>query len=193
MLTVLRFLPWRSHTQEPTPTQGQIPAQPLNSFAELMAEQRAQAPAFRPARVPNDTATRAQIDGLIAALWLLDGFLAARRDIALGHNPRISQTELTENRVTPEHFEQQRVDFAWRRFTEHQVKRCRALLQAAAPLGKPWLTGARYRRCIARTEQVLRRLQLDPALAYLGDCPETPWAKLTASARIAWRVISKRR
>lgn len=186
-LAVLRFLPW------PSPTQGQTPAQAPDAFAELMTEQRAQAAAFRPKKAPSDTATRAQIDGLIAALWLLDGFLAARRDITLGHPPRISQAELAEYRVTPEHFTEQRVDFAWRRFTEHQIKRCRALLQAAAPLGKPWISGARYRLCIARTEQVLRRLQLDPALAYLGDCPQTPWGWLTANARILWRVLSKQR
>ena len=187
MLTVLRYLPWR------VPLRGKTPAHPLHSFAELMTEQRAQAPDFRPPRTSEDPAVRAQIDGLIAALWLLDGFLAARRDIAHGIIPRISQEECTAHGITPEHFTQQRVDFAWRRFTEQQIKRCRALLQAAAPLGKPWVRGARYRLSIARTEQVLRRLQIDPALAYLGDCPQTPWGLLTANARIAWRVLSKKR
>ncbi|WP_407275214.1 hypothetical protein [Halothiobacillus sp. DCM-1] len=186
-LAVLRFLPWRVPAHG-APLTGTPPG-----FADLMTEARAQIEHFRPRPRPADPAQRAQIDGLITALWLLDGFLSAGTDIAAGRIPRLSGDECRDYGITPEHFAQRRVDFLWRRYTEFQLRRCRNLLQAAAPLGKPWLRGARFRLCIARTEQVLRRLQLDPALAYTGAFPASFWARLTAAARIAWRVLSKRR
>lgn len=186
-LNVLRFLPWQ------TPAHGRPPAAPLEHFADVMTEQRRQSAAFLPAHPPTAATPRAQLDGLIAALWLLDGFLSAGTEIAAGRAPRLSEAERKEYAVTEAHFTECRVDFAWRRYTEHQVRRCRNLLQAAAPLGKPWIRGARFRLSIARTEQVLRRLQLDPALAFRGEFPQSFWANLTASARIAWRVFTKRR
>ncbi len=190
--TVLRFLPWfnsaRMHAA-PAPA-------PLAEFADLMQFYRHELPRFRPpayaAIQQKNPAQAAQIDGLISALLLLDGLLSARADHAAQRPIRLPQTELTEYRVTPDHFTAQTVDFAWRRLCERYVRRSRDLLQAAAVLGKPWLAGMRYRLCIVRAEQVLRQIQVDPAVAYQGASQRALVDQLTASARIAWRALTGR-
>ncbi len=191
--SVLRFLPW------PVPAESQAPrpAQLLAEFADLMHFYRPELTSFRPANyaaIQQKTPTQAaQIDGLISALLLLDGLLTARSDSAAERPLRLPQAELAEYKVTPTHFTQQTVDFAWRRLCERYVRRCRDLLQAAAPLGKPWLRGMRYRLTIARAEQVLRQIQVDPTVAYQGATKRAWVDELTASARIAWRTLTGRR
>ncbi|HUM99561.1 MAG TPA: hypothetical protein PLI96_03625 [Halothiobacillus sp.] len=191
--SVLRFLPW----SVPAKTQPQRPAELIAEFADLMHFYRAELPSFRPAqyaRIQQQTpAQAAQMDGLISALLILDGLLTARAELMAQRPARLPQAELADYKVTPEHFTQQTVDFAWRRLCERYVRRSRDLLQASAPLGKPWLRGMPYRLSIARAEQVLRQIQVDPAVAYQGATKRAWVDELTASARIAWRTLTGRR
>jgi hypothetical protein len=191
--SVLRFLPWF----KPATMQPSVPPSPLAEFADLMGFYRAEIQRFRPSHytaIQQKSPTQAaQIDGLISALFILDGLLTARSESAAQRPIRLPQAELTEYKVTLAHFSEQTVDFAWRRLCERYVRRSRDLLQAAAPLGKPWARGMRYRLCIAQTEQVLRQIQVDPAVAYQGATQRAWVDELTASARIAWRALTGRR
>ncbi|HQT42708.1 MAG TPA: hypothetical protein PLD79_01855 [Halothiobacillus sp.] len=189
--SVLRFMFW------PHPNlAARSPPESLEQLGELMTFYREQLVGFRPnnhsALRLTDPTRAAQIDGLIMALLLLDGLLTARSDALAGRPLRLPTAELTEYKVTPTHFTQQTVDFAWRRLCERYVRRSRDLLQAAAMLGRPWLSGMPYRLCIARTEQVLREIQVDPAGAYQGETRPKLMAKLTAAARIFWRTLTGR-
>lgn len=170
------------------------PPSTLEAFPDLMAFYRDQLPQFRPDNHEqlrlNDPARAAQIDGLIIATQLLDGLLSAREDRLAGRPVRLAEAELTSFKVTDKHFQQEIVDFAWRRLCERYVKRTRDLLQGAAILGKPWWGGMRYRWAIARMEQVLRAIQVDPAVAYRGGI-EPRWAnRLMAGLRVFWRTLT---
>lgn len=189
--SVLDFLPW------PVSIHDIHPSEPLEGFADLMSFYRDQLPRLRPGNHDqlrsSDPAKAAQIDGLIMALLLVDGVLCARTDHQTNKPLRLPVNELAEYRVDTAHFEQQIVDFAWRRLCERYIRRSRDLLQAAAILGKPWLAGMKYRLCIARTEQVLREIQVDPATAYIGGRSPKLMDRLTALARIIWRTLTGRR
>lgn len=189
--SVLDFLPWAITTSDIHPSE------PLEGFADLMSFYRDQLPQLRPGHYDqigsSDPAKAAQIDGLIIALLLVDGLLCARADHQANKPLRLPTSELAEYRVDTAHFEQQTVDFAWRRLCERYIRRSRDLLQAAAILGKPWLSGMPYRLCIARTEQVLREVQVDPATAYIGGRSPKLMDRLTAMARILWRTLTGRR
>lgn len=189
--SVLAFLPW------PTKAGAIHASESLTGFADLMTFYREQLPRLRPENFDKiestDPAKAAQIDGLIVALLLVDGLLSAREDHMANRHLRLPTTELAEYRVDTAHFEQRTVDFAWRRFCERYIRRSRDLLQASAILGKPWLSGMPYRLCIARTEQVLREVQVDPATAYLGGRSPKLMDRLTAMARILWRALTGRR
>lgn len=191
---VCRVLPWRPATTDMPPTS---PSHPIDRFPDLMAFYRGQLPKLRPLNHAHiqktDPARAAQIDGLIVACLMLDGLLSARRDAAHGIPMRLPMAELTEYKVTDEHFRREIVDFAWRRLCERYVKRTRDLLQASAVLGKPWLGGMRFRLAIARMEQVLRAIQIDPAVAYRGGSAPR-WAdRLMAGLRVTWRTLTGRR
>lgn len=189
--SVLSFLPWAIAFN------SFHPSEPLESFADLMGFYRDALPKLRPGNFEkiksNDPAKAAQIDGLIMALLLVDGLLCARADHQANKPLRLPVNELAEYRVDANHFEQQTVDFAWRRFCERYIRRSRDLLQASALLGKPWLSGMTYRLCIARTEQVLREIQVDPATAYAGGRSPKLMDRLTAMVRILWRTLTGRR
>lgn len=189
--SVLEFLPW------PISIHDIHPSEPLEGFADLMSFYREQLPRLRPGHHnqigASDPAKAAQIDGLIMALLLVDGLLCARTDHQANKPLRLPVNELAEYRVDTDHFEQQTVDFAWRRLCERYIRRSRDLLQASALLGKPWLSGMTYRFCIARTEQVLREVQVDPATAYTGGRSPKVMDRLTAMARILWRTLTGRR
>jgi hypothetical protein len=191
--SVLRFLPWF----KPASMQPSAPPSPLVEFADLMRFYRAEIQRFHPsnyAAIQQKSPTQAaQIDGLISALLILDGLLSARSESTAQRPLRLAEAELTEYKVTPAHFTEQTVDFAWRRLCERYVRRSRDLLQAAAPLGKPWARGMRYRLCIARAEQILRQIQVDPAVAYQGASQRAWVDELTASVRIAWRTLTGKR
>ncbi len=189
--SLLEFLPW-------TPRIADIhPSAPLEDFADLMGFYKEQLPQLRPRHFEeirsSDPAKAAQIDGLIIALLLVDGLLCARADHQANKALRLPMSELAEYRVDSAHFEQQTVDFAWRRLCERYIRRSRDLLQASAVLGKSWLTGMPYRLCITRTEQVLREVQVDPATAYHGGGSRKIMDRLTAMARILWRTLTGRR
>jgi len=161
---------------------------PVTSFAELISGYREILPHLRPrGRMSSDR--QARIDGLLMAILLLDGWLDAANDIRLGRHPRLPAEELADLRVTEAHFEEQTVDFAWRRMSERYGRRIRDLLQGAAILGKPWIGGLRYRFAIARIEQILRAVQVDPALIYRGG----PKSSAMALGRIFWRSLTGRR
>ena len=189
--SVLAFLPWA------TKSGATHPSSSLDGFADLMGFYREQLPRFRPGNYSSIESTNpakaAQIDGLIVALLLVDGLLSAREDHMANMPLRLPTTELAEYRVDTAHFEQRTVDFAWRRLCERYIRRSRDLLQASAILGKPWLSGMPYRLCIARTEQVLREVQVDPATAYQGGRSPKLMDRLTAMARILWRALTGRR
>lgn len=193
---ILDFLPWHL-TDSSHPAIKRAPARPLDEFADLMAFYRDWLPDLRPrdhARLQaTDPASAARIDGLIMASLLLDGLLSARADWAQGRVMRLPVAELTECKVTDAHFRDEIVDFAWRRLCERYVKRTRDLLQASALLGKPWLGGMRYRLAIARIEQVLRAIQVDPTIAYRAGVPPRWKDRLMAGARIIWRTLTGRR
>lgn len=193
--SVLDFLPWAISWAIST---GDIhPSEPPEEFADLMRFYRTQLPQVRPKQYDQikagDLAKAAQIDGLIVALLLVDGLLCAEMDYRANKPLRLPTRELAEYRVDTTHFAKQTVDFAWRRLCERYIRRSRDLLQASALLGKPWLSGMRYRLCIARTEQVLREIQVDPAVAYVGGRSPKLMDKLTALARILWRTLTGRR
>ncbi|WP_322628591.1 hypothetical protein [Halothiobacillus sp.] len=175
----------------------QSPPQALDQFPDLMTFYRSRLPQLRPlnhAKIQtNDPARAAQIDGLIIAVQLLDGLLSAHSDWAHGVPLRIAMTELSEYKVTDEHFRREIVDFAWRRLCERYVKRTRDLLQASAVLGKPWLSGMRYRFAITRIEQILRAIQVDPTVAYRGGIQPRWTDRLMAGLRIGWRTLTGRR
>jgi phytoene/squalene synthetase len=189
--SVLDFLPWARTTNDIHPSE------PLDGFADLMRFYKEQLPQLRPANhnriEASDPAKAAQIDGLIVSLLLIDGLLCAQADHRAGRPLRLPTSELAEYQVEPAHFEQRTVDFAWRRLCERYIRRSRDLLQAAAILGKPLLSGMTYRLCIARAEQVLREIQVDPATAYLGGRNPKLMDRLTAMARIMWRTLTGRR
>lgn len=193
--SILKFLPWSSKRKPES--RDLTPSKPLEDFADLMTFYRAHLPQLRPEDFERiqleNPAQAAQIDGLIIALLLMDGLLCAREDYLAGRPLRLPTSELTEYRVDGVHFEQQTVDFAWRRLCERTIRRSRDLLQASAILGKPWLTGMPYRLCIARTEQVLREVQVDPANAYRGGKSQKLMDRLTATLRILWRTLTGRR
>lgn len=190
------FLPWRQ-TSPGRALAERTPIRPLNEFADLMAFYRDQLPALRPEdharRRSGDPASAARVDGLIMASLLLDGLLSARADWSLGQPMRLPLAELSDLKVTEEHFRRETVDFAWRRLCERYVKRSRDLLQASAMLGKPWFGGMRYRLAIARIEQILRAIQVDPAVAYRGGTPHQWKERLMAGMRILWRTLTGRR
>lgn len=173
------------------------PTHPFEHFADLMTFYRSQLPILRPGNhaelQARDPARAAQIDGLLIAEQLLDGLLSARHDVLNGIALRLPMAELAEYKVTDEHFHQEIVDFAWRRLCERYVKRTRDLLQASAVLGKPWFSGMRYRLSIARIEQVLRAVQVDPAVAYRGGVIPRWTDRLMAGLRIALRTLTGRR
>lgn len=193
---ITRFLPWRQ-TNPGRALAERTPMQPLDEFADLMAFYRDRLPALRPhdhaQRQSSDPASAARIDGLIMACLVLDGLLSARTDWSLGQPMRLPVAELSDVKVTDEHFRRETVDFAWRRLCERYVKRTRDLLQASAMLGKPWLAGMRYRLAIARIEQILRAIQVDPAVAYRGGTPYQWKDRLMAGVRILWRTLTGRR
>ena len=170
-----------------------LPAERLDTLGDLMAHHRGVTPAFRPRGFETlSSADRARIDGLIAAVLVLDGLMDAREDRLAGRPLRLPVDELDELKITDAHLLDARVDFALRRMAERYGQRIRKLMQGAAPLGRPWLGGWRYRLTIARVEQLLRARQVDPALWF--DPQKTPGLmdRPMASARIAWRVLTGR-
>ena len=167
-------------------------AEPAN-LGDLIEHYRARLSAFRPPWFKQlDKTDQARVDGLITAVLMVDGWLDAHADRAAGHAMRLPADVLAEMRVTEAHWEEKRVDFAFRRFNEHFAGQIRGVLQGAAALGKPWLGGWRYRLTIARVEQILRERQVDPALWFEDRNHRSPLAGLMASIRIAWRVITGR-
>lgn len=187
---VIQLLPWRPTNIDAA--RGRLErmgkdAAPA-SFADLITAYRALLSDLRP-RSGVSTQMVPRIDGLIVAVLLLDGWLDATSDMSLGRTPRLPSDELAEIKVTDSHFQLRTVDFAWRRFSERYGRRIRDLLQGAGLLGKPWLGGMKYRFAIARIEQILRAIQVDPAIAYQGG----PKMAGMAAGRIVWRTLTGRR
>lgn len=187
---ITTLVPWRmSDPERAEYALQQMQADKLiESFAELVSSYREILPHLRP-KAPLSSDRQARIDGLLIAILLLDGWLDAADDYRFGRHPRLPFQELMELHVTEAHFQQQTVDFAWRRLTERYGRRIRDLLQGAAILGKPWIGGLRYRYGIARIEQILRAIQVDPQLAYRGG----PKPSAMAQGRITWRTLTGRR
>lgn len=170
-----------------------VPVTEPANLGDLIAHYRARLPAFRPAWFDQlDKTDQARVDGLITAVLMVDGFLDAHADGKAGHAMRLPADTLAEMRVTEAHWQEKRVDFAFRRFNEHFASQIRGVLQGAAALGRPWLGGWRYRLTIARVEQILRERQVDPGLWFEDDAARSPLARLMAGMRIAWRVVSGR-
>ena len=166
--------------------------EPAN-LGDLVAFYRERLATLRPAgfdRLP--AADQARVDGLITAVLLVDGWLDAPADRAEERAMRLPADELADMRVTDAHWDEKRVDFAFRRFNERFAGQIRGVLQGAAPLGRPWLAGWRYRLTIARVEQILRERQVDPALWFEEKPMRAPLARLMAAGRIAWRVATGR-
>ncbi|MFO7582385.1 hypothetical protein [Guyparkeria sp.] len=163
------------------------------SLADLIAHYRDRLPALRPSFFDRlDRTAQARIDGLITAALLVDGWLEAPADRRKGHPMRLPSDELTDCRVEEAHFVEKRVDFAFRRFNERFAGQIRRVLQGAAPLGRPWFGGFRYRLAIARIEQILRERQVDPALWFEERPARSAVTQLVATARITWRVLTGR-
>ena len=162
-------------------------------MGDLIAFYRDRLAAFHPPWFEHLSATdQARIDGLITAVLLVDGWLDAAADRQAGHAMRLPADELAQLGVTEAHWQEQRVDFAFRRFNERFAGRIRGVLQGAAPLGEPWLAGWRYRLTIVRVEQILRERQVDPSLWFQTETTRSPVARATAALRIAWRVVTGR-
>ncbi|MFW6021014.1 MAG: hypothetical protein ACOCPR_02875 [Guyparkeria sp.] len=176
--------------------QRDAPLAPVNTpenMGELIAFYRDRLEAFRPSWFQRLSSTdQARIDGLITAVLLVDGWLDAVADRQAGNAMRLPADELAQLGVTDAHWQEQRVDFAFRRFNERFADRIRGVLRGAAPLGRPWLGGWRYRLTIARVEQILRERQVDPLLWFETGRSRSPVARATAGARIAWRVVTGR-
>lgn len=172
------------------------PLSPLETPAdmgELITFYRERLDAFRPPAFEHLAETdRARVDGLITAVLLVDGWLDAAADHQNGQAMRLPADELAQLGVTDAHWRAQRVDFAFRRFNERFAGRIRGILQGAAPLGRPWLAGWRYRLTVARVEQILRERQVDPSLWFTSEPRRSPVAWATASLRILWRVLTGR-
>ncbi|MFO7809082.1 hypothetical protein [Guyparkeria sp.] len=169
------------------------PASTPENMGELVTFYRDRLTAFRPPWFERlSPADQPRVDGLITAVLLVDGWLDAAADREVGHALRLPADELAQLGVTDAHWNDQRVDFAFRRFNERFAGRIRGVLQGSAPLGRPWLSGWRYRLTIARVEQILRERQVDPALWFQTDTTQSPVARATASLRIAWRVLTGR-
>lgn len=169
------------------------PAETPADMGELIAFYRERLDAFRPRWFERLSATdQARVDGLITAVMLVDGWLDAAADRRDGQAVRLPADELAQLGVTDAHWQEQRVDFAFRRFNERFAGRIRGVLQGAAPLGRPWLAGWRYRLTIARVEQILRERQVDPALWFESEPRRSPVAWATAWLRILWRVVTGR-
>ena len=174
----------------------QAPLVPITepaNLGDLITHYRARLPAFRPAWF-NDLgkADQARVDGLITAVLMVDGWLDAYADWEAGHAMRLPADMLAKMRVTEAHWQEKRVDFAFRRFNEHFAAQIRGVLQGAAPLGQPWLGGWRYRLTIARVEQILRERQVDPALWFEERPAHSAVTRLVATTRITWRVLTGR-
>jgi len=188
---IRKLLSWQP--AEPKGRPELVPQKPPETLGDLMAHHRANAPAFRPRGFENlPPADRARIDGLIAAVLVLDGLMDAREDRLAGRPLRLPAEELAELKITDEHLLEARVDFALRRMGERYGQRIRRLMQGAAPLGRPWLRGWRYRLAIARVEQLLRARQVDPALWFDAQKTARPMDRPMAAVRIAWRVLTRR-
>ncbi len=170
-----------------------VPVTEPANLGDLIAHYRARLPAFRPEGFDRlGTTDQARVDGLITAVLLVDGWLDAHSDWEAGRAMRLPADMLTEMRVTDAHWREQQVDFAFRRFNEHFASQIRGVLQGAAPLGRPWLSGWRYRLVIARVEQILRERQVEPAL-WFGAQPRRGWLNRPAAwLRVAWRVLTRR-
>lgn len=178
---------------DPSARPDLVPAAPLDTLGDLMEHYRGVAPAFRPRGFETlDPADRARIDGLIAAVLLLDGLMDAREDRLADRPLRLPVDELAELKITDAHLLEARVDFALRRMGERYGQRIRKLMQGAAPLGRPWLGGWRYRLTIARVEQLLRARQVEPALWFDAQKTAGIMDRPMAAARIAWRVLTGR-
>ena len=166
--------------------------EPAN-LGDLIAHYRTRLPAFRPEWFDRlGKSDQARVDGLITAVLMVDGWLDAYADWAEGRAMRLPADVLAEMRVTESHWQEKRVDFAFRRFNEHFAGQIRGVLQGAASLGRPWLGGWRYRLTIARVEQILRERQVDPALWFKAEPVRSPLARAMAAMRIAWRVATGR-
>ncbi|HER35446.1 MAG: hypothetical protein JXJ30_04020 [Halothiobacillaceae bacterium] len=170
-----------------------VPVTEPANLGDLIAHYRARLPAFRPAWFDHlDKTDQARVDGLITAVLMLDGWLDAHADVVAGRAMRLPADMLDTMRVTESHWQEKRVDFAFRRFNEHFAGQIRGVLQGAAPLGRPCLAGWRYRLTIARVEQVLRERQVDPSLWFRDSPSRAPVTRIVAGARIAWRVLTSR-
>jgi hypothetical protein len=169
------------------------PVAPPENLGELITFYRERLAAFRPpwfeSRPPAD---QARIDGLITAVLMVDGWLDAAADRESGQALRLPADELAQLGVTEAHWRRRRVDFAFRRFNERFAGRIRRLLQGAAPLGRPWREGWRYRLTIVRVEQILRERQVDPSLWFEVHPRRGLAAGTTAAIRIGWRVLTGR-
>ncbi|MFI9653555.1 hypothetical protein ABGV17_02320 [Guyparkeria sp. GHLCS8-2] len=169
------------------------PASTPENMGELVTFYRERLAAFRPPWFKRlSSADQSRVDGLITAVLLVDGWLDAAADRQAGHALRLPADELAQLGVTEAHWNEKRVDFAFRRFNERFAGRIRGVLQGAAPLGRPWLRGWRYRLTIVRVEQILRERQVDPSLWFETEASRSPVAQAMASARIAWRVFTGR-
>ncbi|MCL7751612.1 hypothetical protein LV475_08390 [Guyparkeria hydrothermalis] len=169
------------------------PVETPTDMGELITFYRERLDAFRPSAFERLSETdQARVDGLITAVLLVDGWLDAAADREAGQAMRLPANELAQLGVTDAHWREQQVDFAFRRFNERFAGRIRGILQGAAPLGRPWLAGWRYRLTIARVEQILRERQVDPALWFDHEPRRSPVAWGTASLRILWRVLTGR-
>ncbi|MGM0517800.1 MAG: hypothetical protein ACQER6_09390 [Pseudomonadota bacterium] len=188
---IARLLPW--------PVDARLrnapltPVTPPEDMGELITFYRDRLDAFRPSWFESrSSADQARIDGLITAVLMVDGWLDAPADREAGHAVRLPADELAQLGVTEAHWRERRVDFAFRRFNERFAGRIRGILQGAAPLGRPWLRGWRYRLTIVRVEQILRERQVDPSLWFEVQPRLTLMARATAAIRIAWRVLTGR-
>ncbi|MFI9652191.1 hypothetical protein [Guyparkeria halopsychrophila] len=169
------------------------PVKAPEDMGDLIAFYRNRLAAFRPPWFESiSSADQARIDGLITAVLLVDGWLDAPADRQAGHAMRLPADELVQLGVTEAHWNEQRVDFAFRRFNERFAGRIRGVLQGAAPLGRPWRQGWRYRLTIVRVEQILRERQVDPSLWFETKASRTPVAQAMAAMRVAWRVLTGR-
>ncbi|RRQ24220.1 hypothetical protein D5687_03830 [Guyparkeria sp. SCN-R1] len=169
------------------------PASTPENMGELVTFYRERLAAFRPPWFERLSPTdQSRVDGLLTAVLLVDGWLDAAADRQAEHAVRLPADELAQLGVTDAHWNDQRVDFAFRRFNERFAGRIRGILQGAAPLGRPWLAGWRYRLTIVRVEQILRERQVDPSLWFQTETARSPVAWATAAIRITWRVVAGR-
>ncbi len=169
------------------------PVETPSDMGELIAFYRERLDPFRPTGFKNLTSTdQARVDGLITAVLLVDGWLDAASDRAHNQAMRLPAEEIAQLGITEAHWQEKRVDFAFRRFNERLAGQIRGVLQGAAPLGRPWVAGWRYRLTIARVEQILRERQVDPSLWFETTPRRSLVARGTATLRIAWRVVTGR-